>query len=239
MNRILFGTVAALSLIAGSAVAAPADLEMPSFNDILFSDVDIEVEAVAPVAAPALRNYVVIGGGVNIWPRNSNDEELESRLPDGYVGYVAVGRHLTDNTRVGLEYAYRRNDVHGINPTGRSGPRLSGDGNRIHGHSIHGNVAYSFDEFHGFEPYVLFGLGVTHVRVSYDYDDSGREIDDSAWAASGQLGIGTRYNINERFALDLGYRYMRALQMEIEWEGNDLELNYDNHSLLAGLVVRF
>lgn len=186
--------------------------------------------------------YVGVSVGTNFWPRSSNSEQLESGLSGGYHGTLTVGHQLNDKWSVEGAFAYRRNDVHGINPRGDIGPNLSADGNRIHGYSLHANVLRTVGEFGRVKPYLLAGIGTTYVRINYEFDDSGREINDSSSGISGQVGIGSRIDVSERFSIDVAYRYMRATSLGVIWDNgtshHQLDINYDNHSIVCGLIVR-
>ena len=184
-------------------------------------------------------SYVELGVGGNGWPRTSNADEFEAAANPGATALIAIGQTHGDRLRSEVEFTYRRNDAHGINPDGLGGLRTSADGNRVHGKSLHANVEYDFAQRGAWSLYGLAGIGVTWIDVAYEYHDSGNRIDDSDWAPSVQVGSGVRYAFDSDLAFDFGLRYMRPANMQIEWESHDLRTDYDALTASVGGRVSF
>ena len=180
---------------------------------------------------------VSAGIGANVWPRTSNSDELEASSTPGPALMLAIGKHASPKVAHEVEFSYRRNDVHGINVGGVYEDRRSGDGNRIHGISVHANIKGTVFKLGPFSAYALAGVGVTHVTVRNEYTDSGNEINDSDAAPSAQIGAGIAYAFYRDLILSIDYRHMRPVDMSISWDGNALETNYDARSIYISAKI--
>jgi opacity protein-like surface antigen len=95
-------------------------------------------------------------------------------------------------------------------------------------------------------PYLGGGLGFATLLLSDThgfgntqgfqrlYDES----DDTVFAY--QIGAGVDLAINNRFSLDIGYRYFRTEKAELETDFNTInELRFESHNAMVGFKVKF
>lgn len=187
--------------------------------------------AASPVAA---QNYVSIHGGPSVWDCTANSCEVEAKRPGGYRVQAAIGRHLNERWAIEAELSWQSHEIHGINPG--DGRTLSADGNTLHTVAPMLNIGYHLDTVAGFEPYVLAGLGAAYQMI-----DSGgeRPLDDEMLTLAGQIGLGARYPVTDRWSLDARYVYWRALGTDVDAPagmGNGLDLDHWSHNVLVGVV---
>lgn len=136
------------------------------------------------------------------------------------------------------------------------------------------NFYWDFHNSTAFTPYVMAGAGLAFINAEYEHNVSrkGAMVGDThgdlgstsysehknytnfAWA----LGAGCAYNVNENFAIDLGYRYLNLGTVETDGSHsgsfatartpltkNPLNINFDgnsfasNHEIMLGLRYTF
>jgi opacity protein-like surface antigen len=90
------------------------------------------------------------------------------------------------------------------------------------------NAYYDFDTGSDIRPYIMGGLGMAHVNMSWTSDDE----DVFAW----QLGAGLGFKVSENTTLDLGYRYLKPSDFDTHYLG-DGEL--ECHNIMLGLRYEF
>jgi len=90
------------------------------------------------------------------------------------------------------------------------------------------NAYYDFDAGSGVSPYVMGGLGMARVDMSWTSDDE----DVFAW----QLGAGVGYKVAERTTLDLGYRYLKPNNFDTHGMGDG---KLACHNIMLGLRYQF
>jgi opacity protein-like surface antigen len=103
-------------------------------------------------------------------------------------------------------------------------------------------------------PYVGGGVGFGHLDVDVSFDSAGGSeipiVDDSDWGFAWQVGGGVAFDVSENIAIDVGYRYKRIENADLEADdelevwlasdvANDVEKDYRSHNILLGLRFGF
>ena len=175
---------------------------------------------------------------------------LETTQDLGPVILGAVGKRFPSGLRVEGELSYRKNDfdtiaasgtttVSGVTITGTNVPvALGGDFSSV---GFMANLAYDFMKDGKYHPYVLVGLGGSIISVS-DATVGGLLLaDDDDFVFTGQIGVGVDYDVTNNMALGISYRFFATSDAELT--GSDGTTNFDieyfNHSVLAGLTYKF
>ncbi|MDR2337603.1 MAG: outer membrane beta-barrel protein [Deltaproteobacteria bacterium] len=111
------------------------------------------------------------------------------------------------------------------------------------------NVYYDFTNCSKFTPYIGAGLGLAHTTLDMNYfgDDGGND-----WYAGGsktnnkfawQVGTGVAYNITDKTALDLGYRFTDLGEISADADRNSnpgaVKADLKSHEILLGLRYTF
>jgi opacity protein-like surface antigen len=94
--------------------------------------------------------------------------------------------------------------------------------------TVMANAYYDFGNDSDIRPYIMGGLGMAHINMSWTSDDE----DVFAW----QLGAGVGFKIAERTTLDLGYRYLKPSTFDTHGLG-DGKLACNN--IMLGLRYQF
>jgi opacity protein-like surface antigen len=95
--------------------------------------------------------------------------------------------------------------------------------------TVMGNAFYDFDTASDFRPYVMGGLGIADVNVSWASNNSTA----FAW----QLGAGVGVKVGKGWTLDVGYRYLKPSGLQCPSDDNDV--SWPIHNILAGLRYQF
>ncbi len=186
-----------------------------------------------PTIGQAKGPYIAGRVGVN-FPNDSEldpvgfrrDAEVEFNPGPAVAG--AVGYRSSRSLRIEGEISWRRNGLDEI----KAG-RLSGefeDGN-LSALGFLANVLYDFDNASAVTPYVGGGVGFSRIALN-DPNVRGIQGEDEedvvfAYQASG----GLNFQLTEKVDLNAGYRYYRTSDPDF----NGTEIDYHNHSLIAGL----
>lgn len=97
------------------------------------------------------------------------------------------------------------------------------------------NVYLDFVNKTALTPYITAGIGFSSVEVN-DFEVARLEIGDSNDSAFAyQVGAGISYAINEKFILDLKYRYHDIA--ELDFDG--IKIDFANHDAYVGLSYYF
>ena len=94
--------------------------------------------------------------------------------------------------------------------------------------TVMANAYYDFGNDSNIRPYVMGGLGMARVNMSWTSDDE----DVFAW----QLGAGVGYKVAERTTLDLGYRYLKPNNFDTHDMGDG---KLACHNIMLGLRYQF
>ena len=222
-GAILIGAVVSAS--ATPATAADDWYVNFSAGGTSTQDADVDVPAISPIV-------------------------LETTQDLGPVVLGAVGKRFPSGLRVEGELSYRNNDfsdikatgtttVSGVTLTGTNVPvALAGDFSSV---GFMANVAYDFKKDGKYHPYILVGLGGSVISVN-DATVGGLLLaDDDDFVFAGQIGVGVNYDVTDKMALGISYRFFGTSDAGLT--GSDGTTNFDieyfNHSVLAGLTYKF
>ncbi len=188
--------------------------------------------------------YVGAAGGWNNQP-NSDVEgsgiNKEVEFDDGWAALGTIGYRAPSGFRGELELGYRTNEVDSISGTPATTGGNSGD---VHAWTIMANVLYDFVNKTPFTPYLGVGIGAAAI----DYDDvrtigtgGAAVINDSTWAPAAQGIVGVNYQVHNNVGLFANYQYLQAFaNPRVKTSsGVKTDIDYENHTVLAGLRVSF
>ena len=140
----------------------------------------------------------------------------EVSFDTGFTLGAAFGYQITDNFRLETNLGYRKSDVDKITLLTAPGviDTLDGSGD-MSTLALLANTYYHFDLGGPITAYVGFGIGLGIVDV--DTRDTSRfiSVDDSAATLAWNLMVGVSYGALDNVDLDLGYRYLGAIDPEL------------------------
>ena len=92
--------------------------------------------------------------------------------------------------------------------------------------------------FGAWRPYVGAGVGAARLSINSDYADG---LDDSDWAAAGQVFTGIDYNFTERLSLGARYRFQYIGSTDYnDGIGDPVKVgSLQSHNIEAVLKMRF
>jgi len=168
--------------------------------------------APAPVASlsnegPYVSASVGIGIPQDVKVANANTEMDRTWVLNGALGY------RFDSVRAEAAVGYQKYDV----------TNGSGDASLL---TVMGNAYYDFDSGSGVKPYIMGGAGMARVHVS-----SGDNDNVFAW----QVGAGLGFKVADNTTLDLGYRYLKPSDFNI----NGNSASWAVHNAMLGLRYQF
>lgn len=224
LNRVLL-TSAAVITMAGAANAA---------------DLIVDVPVSEPIAVADTGWYLsVFGGGV--WTdsieADDGDEIFAFDSDWGWLLGAAVGAQITDNLRGEIEVSHSRLPLTGLTIDGVDAGPIS-DGSAATTYLL-GNVWFDIATGSGFTPYIGGGLGASYVTAAGTADDIPYTVDMSGWGWAYQVGAGVKVDVADNVALDLGYRYKSAVDVELEGGGDDAIADISSHVVQVGVTIGF
>jgi len=235
-SYLLGGACAASMLLALAPVAQAADIE------------------VAPEPM-GLGWYVSVFGGWSHAKDESGSFEttaavssaayyFDLELDDGFTAGIALGAQINEWLRGEVELSGNWHDAEGFVEFDDSSPdatTLDGDETALFAlANLWLEVPIGLGPL---RPYA--GGGVGFGRLDLDIETSGSTLfDDADWGFAWQLGAGVAFDVSESIAIDVGYRYKRIENVDIEVEdvfgdSSDIEKDYKSHNFLVGLRFGF
>lgn len=112
-------------------------------------------------------------------------------LDNGYDVGAQIGYRYTP-FRVEAAYTFYRNNL---------------SGGHLNTHTVMGNLYYDFMPSSTFNPYVGAGIGWAHFDAKASSEGETIKVSTNEFAYQGIVGIA--YNINDHFAVDANYHYLR------------------------------
>lgn len=179
----------------------------------------------------------------------------------GYTLSAAIGRRFANGLRGEVELAYQNNDVDthnnvqaagipldnedvgvlisGAPPQGATVGAIVGDGRgSVETTFLMANLYYDFTQYGAFTPYVGAGLGVGFVNVDYAPSGVGIVNDDETVFAY-QLVAGASYDLSDRTALFVQYRYRATEDVETKVDLFPASLDVENRASVIEAGLRF
>ena len=193
------------------------------------------LSSAAAWAAPG--PYLSMNGGVAIL--DDGDAKgpkgtVEMESDPGLALAGAAGYDFGNNLRLEAEVGYQKNDLDKVGLRGGTrGTASSGDTSSVSGLL---NGYYDFVNQSRLTPFVSAGVGVMKVSLS-DLNLPGTGFDEGldGTAVAWQAGGGVSYAVNYGVAVDLKYRYMNAVDLEVD----GAELDYSGHNVYGGIRASF
>lgn len=236
----------AVALLAGVSGTAWANgTEIPPPEPSPYTPPPAPVEAPAPAPAPVAKNTGwYISGAVGIGIPGSFQAECCSdgrpQYEDNYSNRESRPPHHDDhddNCDFDLKNGLVLNGAIGYN---FGSARLEGAvGYQKHDFSdvdqdislltVMANAYYDFDAGSGIKPYIMGGLGMANIDMSWTSENESV----FAW----QVGAGFGVEIAERTTLDLGYRYLKPNQFDTHSFLGDGDVDF--HNIMLGLRYQF
>lgn len=181
--------------------------------------------------------YLSLSGGV------ANLDDGDAKGPSGNLDIesdvgldiaAALGYQCSlSNLRMEVELGYQKNDINKATLKGTGWGVSSGDTSSISGLL---NAYYDFVNPTSLTPFLSAGAGVIKVSLSdLNFPATGFDKGLDGTAVAAQAGAGLSYAVNNHIALDVKYRYMTALDLEID----GAELDYSGHNVYGGIRASF
>ncbi|NTU58964.1 MAG: porin family protein [Chlorobiaceae bacterium] len=172
-------------------------------------------------AAPALAApYVSVSAGLGLpgdFEELSNAWGVNSGVSwNGAVGYDFNG------PRVEAAIGYQETDF------------ASAGSGQTSFYSFMANACYDIPIVKGAKAYVLGGVGVMDLKADDDPPTS-YWLNETYFAW--QLGAGVGIDLSKSVVLDLGYRYLKPENIICAY--HDADVNWENHSVMAGIRYSF
>jgi OOP family OmpA-OmpF porin len=155
-------------------------------------------------------------------------ETFSGDLENDWMGALGLGYAFQNGFRAEGELGFRYNDWEG-EIDGQSGYE-----GWTRSWSAMANLFYDFNRDGAVQPYL--GLGVGAARVGAGLDGLGSD-QDTVLAYQGLAGIG--FTLTEQLALDVGYRYFVAPELEYEAAGVPIDVDYEHQAVTVGLRYQF
>ena len=195
--------------------------------------------ALLAVSGPVLADvqpYMTVGAGYNLPEDAFYDGNVFGDIVDsepGYQVFGALGYAFARGLRAEGEFAFRNADLDNFESLG-AGP---GDISAISGLF---NLWWDVNRAGKVSPYFGGGLGVTRVKSEIATAASAPfqfALDDSDIGFSWQGGAGVAVEILPGVDLDVGYRYLRARNLDFGaiTPAEAIDAEYGSHSVIAAL----
>jgi opacity protein-like surface antigen len=232
MRSFLLGGACAASMLLALAPVAQA------------ADIDVAPEPMG------MGWYVSVFGGWShakdesgAFTSNNFTYYFDLELDDGFTAGIALGAQINEWLRGEVELSGNWHDAEGTIASSSANPStwtVDGDETALFAlANLWLEVPIGLGPL---RPYA--GGGVGFGRLDLDIEDSfdASVFDDADWGFAWQLGAGVAFGVSDNVAIDLGYRYKRIENADIElhddWGGDDeVEKDYKSHNFLVG--VRF
>ena len=233
MRKLLLGAVASTALCLGAMQVQAADIIEPVPEPMGFSW------------------YVSVFGGWSFGgddldgeiEYNSTDYDFEADLDDGFTAGVALGAHINEWLRGEIELSGNWHDAGDGEFTYFPTYDVDGDVDALF---VLANLWFEIPIDTFFRPYVGGGVGFGRLSIDIDADGPTNDynlFDDDDWGFAYQLGAGVAFGMSDNIAFDIGYRYKAINNAEFDIDvgsgGDDVELDYHSHNIIAGVRIGF
>lgn len=186
-------------------------------------------------ATPASAEWYFAGNvGANLLTDSDFDNRVgtvvEAEFEPGIVLSGEIGFSFPENFRLGVEVAYRANDVDRFRGAGSSSPGTA----EANAASVMGNFWYDVPTNNRVRPFVGFGVGLAILDVD-NVANGAIAVDDQDGTFAFQAGAGLAFEIAPEWALTIEYRYFHAVDPSF----STAEAEYNSHAVLGGLRFKF
>jgi opacity protein-like surface antigen len=180
------------------------------------------------------------------------DFDADIDLDDGFMVGAALGAQINEWLRGEVEVSGHFHDVEGDAFVNFSSPAyydLEGDENALF---LLANLWLDLPIGGMFRPYIGGGVGGGRLDVDIETTGGYGVIDDADWGFAWQVGAGVAFDLSESIAIDVGYRYKRINNADLEAHediadeilgadlvDDEIEKDYKSHNVLVGLRFMF
>lgn len=214
----------------------------------------------SPLMADAINDkYVFIGIG-SVYSEAESDISISpwdtrTDTDTGLLFNAGYGQRIGSNIRLEGEVAYRTLDIDNLTKLPSSQPVLGanfqGGKGDLSSLSLMANGWYDFNNDTNWTPYIGGGLGFSLISLDNLYATTlgvfpgatPNKIsvdDDEDWQFSYQIGAGISYKLNEKFNIDLDYRYVVVSDGELQTtQDQNFDVQMKNSNLLLKLKYLF
>ena len=169
----------------------------------------------------------------------SQSSTAKAEFDASFAGGGTFGYYVTDNWRLEADLMYRRNDLKNITLDG-VGFSTGGDFASL---SFGVNALYEFQPTSNPKLKTYVGAGIAFVQeIDIDFEVDSTETSFETDETGLQLQAGARYDLNERFFMDLTARYLTVSGARMEFQGDAsrvVESDYSPLTFSLGLGWRF
>ena len=200
------------------------------------------------------QTYVSVFGGINLYNEADITDKFlvagvqatgEGSLDTdrGHVVGFTIGKRF-DNISVELELSHRENDLDDFDfdTISAVGTTLALNLGNIPLEGTHSSRSALINAWvdlpmGNIRPYFGGGLGVTDVNLEIDtISGATSNFDESDTVMAFQLGAGLKFAVSDNVSLDLGYRFFGADDPVHDDGVDEVELEYQNHSVLLRII---
>ena len=221
--------LASVALMAAAFISTSANAADPAFP-------------VAPTKNPL---YVSVFGGASflneVHATSGGNDPYIARTNMGYILGGAVGYQFNEHIRAEVELSHSSWHVNSYNSSGRPFKPATGSISETY---LLGNIWYDIPTHSAFTPYVGGGLGAgfTSADALFNGGTHGYGPPLSQPNLAFQIGAGVKFDLSEKLALDVGYRFKDVTGVHFGDTGG--KYDYRNatlasHNVQIGLTFRF
>lgn len=190
----------------------------------------------APMSSMAAADSFYIKGNIGIGMAMDTDIDnlpnaagtAEMTYDNGFIGSLAAGYDFANPMRMEIELIKQKNDLDITSYDNFYGTFNEGD---LKTHSFMLNGYYDVDTGSPWKPFVGAGMGWSKL----DINDPGFSTSDSDDVFTYQLIGGVAYAFNDRWSVDVQYRFMGTSEATID----GADFNYNSNDLMLGLRYSF
>jgi len=149
----------------------------------------------------------------------------------GILVQAAYGYRLQDTTTE-IEIAGRAVGAKTVTESGGAAVKATGNVTVL---SFLANVTYEFPNQYQVTPYALGGLGFARYSAARVAAAGSSTVKSDDWVIGYQLGAGLLYPLNDKWTLDVSYRYFATTQPELKnAAGLAFKTDVSHHNFLMG-----
>lgn len=190
----------------------------------------------APMSSMAAADSFYVKGNIGIGMAMDTDIDnlpnatgtAEMTYDNGFIGSLAAGYDFANPMRMEIELIRQKNDLDITSYDNFYGTFNEGD---LKTHSFMLNGYYDVDTGSPWKPFVGAGMGWSKL----DINDPGFSTSDSDDVFTYQLIGGVAYAFNDRWSVDVQYRFMGTSEATID----GADFNYNSNDLMLGLRYSF
>lgn len=190
----------------------------------------------APMSSMAAADSFYVKGNIGIGMAMDTDIDnlpnavgtAEMTYDNGFIGSLAAGYDFANPMRMEIELIRQKNDLDITSYDNFYGTFNEGD---LKTHSFMLNGYYDVDTGSPWKPFVGAGMGWSKLDINHP----GFSTSDSDDVFTYQLIGGVAYAFNDKWSVDVQYRFMGTSEATID----GADFNYNSNDLMLGLRYSF